>query len=159
MKYKIVKLKNVVGEYERLGLGVESLGVILGEKQGKALVMFFSNVNQGDYLTVDVSKADLTVTDMALPEKLCSELEEYINDNQERIAEKVRFEENPFGECELVELIVEKSQYAKLGLHKGERGVIASSKATRNKILVDFGREMENCDGFVSVDFNDIKKV
>ena len=121
--------------------------------------MFFNNVNQGDYLMLVMNKADLTITDMILPNNLCVELEEYIENNADKIANKTNFEVIPFKECDYVELIVEKEKYSKYGLHKGDRGIIASNKATKNKILVDFGNETQDFDGFISVDFEDVKKV
>jgi hypothetical protein len=159
MKYKIVKLKNLKEEYKKLGLGKDSLGLLLDEKQGKCLIMFFNNVNQGDYLVLVVNRSDLDITDMVLPNNLCKELEEYIENNADKIANKTGFEVIPFNECDEVELIVEKEKYFKFGVHKGDKGVIASNKATKNKILVDFGKEAEDFDGFISVDFEDIKKV
>ena len=159
MKYKIVKLKNLKEEYKKIGLDNGSLGLLLNEKNLKCLIMFFNNVNQGDYLVLVVNRADLDITDMVLPNNLCSELEEYIENNADKIASKTNFEEIPFKECDYVELIVEKEKYSKYGLRKGDRGIIASNKATKNKILVDFGKETEEFDGFISVDFEDIKKV
>ena len=159
MKYKIVKLKNLKEEYVKLGLSKDSLGLLLNEKNSQCLIMFFNNVNQGDYLVLVMSKADLEITDMVLPNTLCSELEEYIENNADKIASKTNFEELPFNECDYVELIVEKEKYSKYGLQKGDRGIIASNKATKNKILVDFGNVTEEFDGFVSVDFEDVKKV
>ena len=159
MKYKIVKIKNLKEEYKKIGLDNGSLGLLLNEKNSQCLIMFFNNVNQGDYLMLVMSKVDLTLTDMVLPNNLCSELEEYIQNNADKIASKTNFEELPFKECDYVELIVEKEKYSKYGLQKGDRGIIASNKATKNKILVDFGNVTEEFDGFVSVDFEDIKKV
>ncbi len=159
MKYKIVKIKNVKDEYKSIGLNAQSLGLILNEKNSQCLVMFFNNVNQGDYLVLVMSKADLEITDMVLPNNLSSELEEYIKRNADKIAKKTNFEVIPFNECDQVELIVDKEKYSKYGLSKGDRGIIASNKATKNKILIDFGKETEDFDGFVSVDFEDIKKV
>ena len=159
MKYKIVKLKNLKEDYKKIGLDNSSLGLLLNEKNSQCLIMFFNNDNQGDYLVLVMSKADLEITDMVLPNNLCSELEEYIENNADKIASKTNFEELPFNECDYVELIVEKEKYSKYGLRKGDRGIIASNKATKNKILVDFGKEAEDFDGFVSVDFEDVKKV
>ena len=159
MKYKIVKLKNIKDEYKNLGLNKDSLGLLLNEKKSQCLIMFFNNVNQGDYLMLVMNKADLTITDMVLPNNLCAELEEYIENNADKISRKTNFEVIPFNECDEVELVVDKEKYSKHGIHKGDRGIIASNKATKNKILVDFGKEMEDFDGFVSVDFDDIKKV
>ena len=159
MKYKIVKLKNLKEEHVKLGLSKDSLGLLLNEKNSQCLIMFFNNVNQGDYLVLVVNRSDLDITDMVLPSNLCAELEEYIENNADKISNKTNFEELPFNECDYVELIVEKEKYSKYGLRKGDRGIIASNKATKNKILVDFGNETQDFDGFVSVDFNDIKKV
>ena len=159
MKYKIVKLKNLKEEYVKLGLSKDSLGLLLNENNSQCLIMFFNNVNQGDYLMLVMSETDLIITDMVLPNNLCSELEEYIENNADKIASKTNFEDIPFNECDYVELIVEKEKYSKYGLRKGDRGIIASNKATKNKILVDFGKEAEDFDGFISVDFEDVKKV
>ena len=159
MKYKIVKLINLKEEYKKVGLDNGSLGLLLNEKNSQCLIMFFNNNNQGDYLISFINKEHLEITDMVLPEKLSSELEEYIQNNADKIANKTNFEEIPFNECDQVELIVDKEKYSKYGLRKGDRGIIASNKATKNKILVDFGKETEDFDGFVSVAFEDIKKV
>ena len=159
MKYKVVKIKNLKEEYKKIGLDNGSLGLLLKENNSQCLIMFFNNVNQGDYLVLVVNRTDLDITDMVLPNNLCSELEEYIQNNADKIASKTNFEEIPFKECDYVELIVEKEKYSKYGLQKGDRGIIASSKATKNKILVDFGNVTEEFDGFVSVDFEDVKKV
>ena len=159
MKYKIVKLKNLKEEYKKIGLDNGSLGLLLNEKNSQCLTMFFNNFNQGDYLVLVMNKEDLTITDMILPNKLCVELEEYIENNANKIAEKTKFEEIPFNECNQVELIVDKEKYSKYGLHKGDRGIVASNKVTKNKILVDFGKETEDFDGFISVDFEDLRKV
>ena len=159
MKYKIVKIKNLKEEYVKLGLSKDSLGLLLNEKNSQCLIMFFNNVNQGDYLMLVMSETDLIITDMVLPNNLCSELEEYIENNADKIASKTQFKGIPFKDCDQVELIVDKEKYSKYGLRKGDRGVIALNKATKNKILVDFGKETEDYDGFVSVDFEDLKKV
>ena len=159
MKYKIVKIKNLKEEYVKLGLSKDSLGLLLNEQNSQCLIMFFNNVNQGDYLMLVMSETDLIITDMVLPNNFCAELEEYIENNADKIASKTNFEELTFNECDYVELIVEKEKYSKYGLRKGDRGIIASNKATKNKILVDFGKETEDFDGFVSVYFKDIKKV
>ena len=98
MKYKIVKLKNLKEEYKKLGLSKDSLGLLLNEKNSQCLIMFFNNVNQGDYLVLVMSKTDLTITDMILPNNLCAELEEYIQNNADKIASKTNFEEIPFKE-------------------------------------------------------------
>ncbi len=123
------------------------------------LTLFFNNLNYGDYLVFNVEKSDLNVTDMVLPQKLCIELEKYINSNTKKILNKNNFEQNSFNECDQVELIVEKEKYSKYGIHKGDKGIIALNRASNNKILVDFSNATENFDGFISVDFSDIKKV
>ena len=159
MKYIIVKLKTEIDDYIKLGLSKNSLGLILTEKEDKVLVMFFNTFNQGDYLISLVEREHLEMTDIILPKQIRLELEEYIQSNADKIIGKTKFEEIPFNECDHVELIVNKEKYLKYGLNKGSIGVIASNKAIKNKILVDFGNETEDFDGFVSVDFEDIIKV
>ena len=159
MKYKIVKIKNLKEEYEQLGLSKDSLGLLLNEKNSQCLIIFFNNVNQGDYLVHIMSETDLIITDMVLHSKLCAELEEHIENNADKISNKTNFKAIPFNECDEVELIVEKEKYIKFGIRKGDKGIIASNNATKGKILVDFGTAKGNFDGFVSVDFEDIKKV
>jgi hypothetical protein len=159
MNYKIVKLKKVNEEYRKAGLNEESLGIVLGEKDGYILVMFFNKLNQGDYLVLPISKLHLEISETRLPEKLCSELEEYILNNTDKILAKNTFKENPFNECDYVELIVEKEKYTKYGLHKGARGVVALNRASKNEILVEFSVETEIFDEIISVDFEDVKKV
>ena len=105
-----------------------------------------------------MSETDLIITDMVLPSNLCAELEEHIENNADKISNKTNFKAIPFNECDEVELIVEKEKYIKFGIRKGDKGIIASNKATKNKILVDFGKETEDFDGFVSVNLEDIKK-
>lgn len=159
MKYKIVKIKKIKEEYKKLGLSKASLGLLLNEKNSQCLIIFFNNVNQGDYLVHVMGETDLIITDMVLHSNLCAELEEHIENNADKISNKTNFKAIPFNECDEVELIVEKEKYIKFGIRKGDKGIIASNKATKNKILVDFGKETEDFDGFVSVDFEDIKKV
>ena len=159
MKFKTVKLKKLNAEYKKLDLNVGTLGIIISESDGKALTMFINSLNKGDFLVANVNKSDLQVTDIVLPNNICAELEEYIEKNANKIVNKTTFKKIPFDECDYVQLIVEKRQYAKFGLHKGATGVVASNKATTNKILVDFGIDSQDFDGFVCVDFEDIKKV
>lgn len=159
MKYKIVKIKNLKEEYEQLGLSKDSLGLLLNEKNSQCLIIFFNNVNQGDYLVHVMSETDLIITDMVLPSNLCAELEEHIENNADKISNKTNFKAIPFNECDEVELIVEKEKYSIYGLNKGDRGIVATNNATKGKILVDFGNAKGDFDGFVSVNLEDIKKV
>ena len=159
MKYKIVKLRKIKDEYKKLGLNANSLGLNISEKQEQVLTMFFNTLNQGDYLILLAEKEDLIFTDMVLPKNLYVELEEYIKNNIEKIMHKTNFEEVPFNEHEQVELIANKEKHSKYGLHKGDKGVVLSNKATKNKVLVYFGKETKDFDGFVSVSFEDIRKV
>lgn len=159
MKYKIVKIKNLKEEYKKLGLNVDSLGLMLNGKDGKALTMFFNGDNLGDYLVLVADKTDLRNTDMILPDELCAELEAYIQNNFDKIANKTDFREIPFNECDEVELISQKEKYSIYGLNKGDRGIVATNNATKDKILIDFGNAKGDFDGFVSANLEDIKKV
>ena len=159
MKYKIVKLKIIDEKYKKIGLNTTTLGLVLEEKSTKILVMFFNNQNQGDYLTLLIDKKELELTDMELPQKICEELEEYILKNVDKIAEKTTFKKVLFEECDFVELTVEKDKYSKYGVHKGDRGVVASNKAVKNTILVEFNNETDKFDGFLPVEIEDIQKI
>ena len=159
MKYKIVKLKKSSHKYSEVGLEKESLGVVLKTQDAHAVIMFFSTFNQGDYLVISVNKEDLEFTDIVLPEKISSELENYIFNNADRIANKCSFDEIKVKEYDSVELVVEKDKYAKFGIHKGAKGVVAYNKATNNNVLVDFGVITEDFDGLLSVSVDDIMKI
>lgn len=56
MKYNIVKLKNLKEEHKKVGLDNGTLGLLLNEKKSQCLIMFFNNVNQGDYLISFINK-------------------------------------------------------------------------------------------------------
>lgn len=159
MKYRIVKLKRIDEKYKKIGLNETTLGLMLEEKNTEVLVMFFNSQNQGDYLTLLINKKELELTDMELPQKICEELEEYILKNVDEIAKKTTFKKVPFEECDFVELTVEKDEYSKYGVHKGDRGIVASNKAAKNTILVEFNNETDKFDGFISVEIEDIKKI
>ena len=159
MIYKIVKLKIIDEKYKKIGLNTTTLGLVLEEKSTKILVMFFNNQNQGDYLTLLIDKKELEFTDMELPQKICEELEEYILKNVDEIVEKTTFKKVPIEECDFVELTVEKDKYSKYGVHKGDRGVVASNKAVKNTILVEFNNETDKFDGFLPVEIEDIQKI
>ena len=158
MKYKFVKLNRINCEYKDKKLEENDIGILLGEKDAKSLVMFFNKKNKGDYLIALIGKNDLIKTDMELSDKIVAKMDEYIKSNTDKISQKTSFTEVLFEECDFVELLVEKEKYAKFGAHKGDKGVIALPRATKNQILVDFGNYSEDFDGLVSVEINDLKK-
>ena len=159
MKYKIVRLKNAKVEYLKRGLQLNSTGIILSENESDFIVLFFNEQNQGDYLSLPVKKEDALIMDVSLPEKLCLELEEYFLSERNKFKNKDNFDAIPFKECDLVELVVDKEKYLKFGLGKGDRGVVASSKAVKNKILIEFDLKTDEFDGFIMVDFEDVTKI
>ena len=156
MKYKVVKLLKEKEEYKNKGLIVGYLGIMINEAEEGCLVLFFNPKNQGDYLITTVNKNCLEITDITLPQDVYKDFDEFINSKNK--TQKVNFSSNPFNECDYVELVVNKEKYLKYGLKKGDKGVVASNKVVKNKILVDFGCETEDFDGFMSVDFEDLKK-
>ena len=159
MNYKLVLLKKINDEYKKLGLHEENPGIVLNENHDKSDVMFCNDFNQGDYLVLTVNNSDLEFTNMFLPENLVADFENFIHRSQNEIFLKTHFKEIPFNECDYVELIVEKEKYAKYGLHKGDRGVVASDKAIKNSVLVDFENASDDFDGFCSIDYKDIIKI
>ena len=115
MIFKIVRLKKETEEYKALGLNKDSLGLIVSEKESQCVTLFFNNSNQGDFLVRLINKSDLAETDSNLPESLCLELEKNILNDFDNFTNKDAFNNNPFNECDHVELIVEKEKYARYG--------------------------------------------
>ena len=122
MKYKIVKIKKIKEEYKKLGLSKDSLGLLLNEKNSQCLIIFFNNVNQGDYLVHVMGETDLIITDMVLHSNLCAELEEHIENNADKISNKTNFKAIPFNECDEVELMtVQKACSIEFSGHATEK--------------------------------------
>lgn len=159
MNYKVVKLKDYKTKYKNQGLTQNNVGILLSQKEEYFQVLFFNARNEGDYLVSLVDKNDVEYIEEDLQESITVEFDRYVKNNLEKIQNKQNFIMNPFNECDFVELIVEKEQYKKLGLKKGDRGVIALNKATKDKVLVEFDIETDKTDGFVLVNFEDVKKV
>ena len=159
MRLNIVKLKKATENYKKLGLDTACLGIIIDEQEFEYSTLFFNGCNQGDYLVLSVNKHEIEITNDEIPENLYLEIREYVKKNANAVMHKTPFNIMPFSECDQVVLIVEKEKYANLGLKKGDIGVIATNKASKNQILVDFGNVTKTFDGIVSVDFNDVKKL
>ena len=159
MNYKIVKLKNLINTDIKSSIDTTSLGLLLNEDKSRSLVMIFNNLNQGDYAIQVISNSNIEKTDFVLSEDINNQLEQFIKANASKILNKTTFNICPFNECDHVELVVEKDKYAKRGLHKGDKGIIATNKAIKNTILVDFGINSIDFDGLISVDIFDLAKV
>ena len=112
-------------------------------------------IHHGETFTIDKTVQNKDGS----PYIISSELENYIFNNADRIANKCSFDEIKVKEYDSVELVVEKDKYAKFGIHKGAKGVVAYNKATNNNVLVDFGVITEDFDGLLSVSVDDIMKI
>lgn len=114
-------------------------GVILKKlEQNQSLVLFFNDKILNDYAVVIVDNLDLEKENTQIPQELILELQNSNKLNADNILKKKSFEILKFNEYDLVELIVEREEYAKCNIHKGEKGIVVIDYAVDNQILVDF---------------------
>lgn len=133
-KFDLVKLKNVTAELKKFNLKAGDHGVVLsiGGKRSKILFFNDDNIGENGFLMID---NDLLLAEQ---EKLPIKFVEIIQNNIDTLKELTLFSEKKFKNVDYVELIVEKERYAKFGVHKGDRGYIASAEIVLNEMLVDF---------------------
>ena len=130
-------------------------GVVLKIEEAKYIVSFFNNKNEGDTAVVKVDKKDVKKD----PYSMSPELEKLLKDNFEKLLnDKDRLNRVPMEDYDEVEVIVEKEEYAKAGVHKGEIGYVMDFKAVDNHLLVDFPYLPEEYwDDALCVDYRDLK--
>lgn len=133
-KYNLVELINEVPTLNNRGIKVNTKGLILNETE-PYLVQFFNDENMGDFAYAKVNKTDLKIVG-ALPKELTSKMDKYIS-NQKIDLDKC-FVIPKIKEYDCVKLLVEKEEYAKCGVHKGDKGCVISEYAMDNTIEVDF---------------------
>lgn len=139
----VVTITKTNQEQEKNNLYVGAMGIVLKVIPiSKALVLFFNDKIEGDYMTAIVDKKYLKKQDVELPAGIFEEINKKMSNLGNM--EKQKFNKLKFKEYDFVELVVEDEKYAKEGIHKGERGVVAIDYAISNKILVDFSGIDEN---------------
>lgn len=159
----IVTLKNLDAKYNKHNLYKNVNGIVLKVlPYNKSLILFLNDKIIGDYAVVEVDNYDLKIEKEILPMNFTSELENLKKLNEEKLLKKQSFEKLSFNECDYVEMIVEEERYAKQGIHKGDRGVVAIDYAVNNSILVDFSgidKEGNYYGDCISVKVGDIKLI
>ena len=162
-KYDFVSLKNLKMEYKRKKLYENASGIVLENlPAGKVLVLFLNDKIHGDYAVLEIPISDLKKENFETPQKMIEIIEKSEKLKDEKVLKKNSFEKLKFNEYDWVELIVEKEEYAKEGIHKGETGVVAIDYAIDNDILVDFSGIDENGEYYgecISVKIEDLRLI
>lgn len=149
--YDNVELNTELEELAVRGIHKGCTGIIFEKKADICFVYFRNNKNRGDYACININQKYLDFW--------MKEPDEYIV-NWERFKAsgkfKTEFKINPFKEFDWVEVLVEKEEYAKEGLHKGMFANVAFNDAINDMLGVIFpgddGRDRE-----VEVHLDDIK--
>ena len=160
-KYDIVKLTKLDDKLLNLNLYLNTNGIVLESDNVSSKVLFLNDEILGDYAVVTVNndfleKENFVLTNEML--KICKEEEIRTKINNK----KNRFNKLKFKENDTVQLVVDREEYAKYGIYKGDKGIVAIDYSIDNSILVDFFKlyEDENyCGECVSVRLQDLEKV
>lgn len=136
--YDNIKLNTEIEELGNRGIHKNCMGTIAKLGMEKSLIVFYNRKDIGDYAFAWVENIYLDYIG-----KLDEEL---IKEFAERVAKLIPAEKLCFEECNLqeydsVELIVEKSKYAKLGAHRGMIGTILDPEKIDGSWLVYFADE------------------
>ena len=156
-KYDIVKLVELNEDLKKKNLRVGLHGVVLSANFDNSVVAFFNDENLGENLTVQVDNKFLKKENVTLPQKIIDIL---VSNPNKLFANDKALTTRIFNETDCVELVVEKEEYSKHNIHKGEIGVIASGEMINNKMLVDFtgvDKDVKISGEIISVDVNDLK--
>ena len=160
-KYDFVSLKNLKREYKIKKLYENASGIVLENlPAGKVLVLFLNDKIQGDYAVLEIPISDLKKENFETPQKMIEIIEKSEKLKDEKVLKKNSFEKLKFNEYDWVELIVEKEEYAKEGIHKGEYGCVMDNEVVGGRILVDFPNIDEEYYGeCISVKIEDLRLI
>lgn len=156
-KYDFVKLINLKEVYKQNNLYLNAQGIVLEFNNEKSKVLFLNEYNQGDYAYIEVINNDVKI----ISKDTHLTFVNYIKENLKSFIPKEKgFKKKEFEVYSQVELLVENERYSKLGVHKGDKGVIMEDYAVKDYVLVDFGRIDKNKNYFgdcISVRLKDIQ--
>lgn len=133
--YDNVKLIEEIEELSQRGIHKNCLGLIVKKDDDIYTVGFFNPKNLGEYIFAKVSRKHLTFV-VRSEDNIIRELKEKFSTKEFNLSES--FSKPDVKEYDQVELIVEKSRYAKDGVHKGARGSVISSYAISDEWLILF---------------------
>ncbi len=149
--YDNVELNVELAELSAKGIHKGCTGIILDVKADLCFVCFRNRKNIGDYACINVNRKYL--------EFYRREAEENIPD-WERFKASGKFKQeftiNSFNEFDWVEILYEKDEYAKKGLHKGMLANVLFDYAIDDNLSVMFPDD-DGYDVEVSVNIEDIK--
>ena len=156
-KNDFVKLIKLNDKYIKHNLYINAPGIVQDIQKDEIIVLFFNEYNWGDYALLSVDIQDIMVEKSQPP----AEVLDYIKTNIIGINKKEKgFKPILFKEYDNVEMIAEK--YTAQNVPKSAKGVVVSSYAVKDEILVDFGSLDKNKDyhgDCIVVNVNDIKKI
>lgn len=135
--YDNVMLNTEMEELSERGIHKGCFGLILDIKADMCFVRFRNRENIGDYACVSVNKKYLDVYNHE-PKDHIPAWEKFKASDK---IKKDRFKPRKFYEYDLVEVMVEKEQYAKYGVHRGMQGVIMRSECSSSEYYVIFTDE------------------
>lgn len=133
----LIKLINLKDKYIESNLYANVRGIILETNNETSKVLFLNEYIMGDYAVIKVDNIDI----VSLNEKMPKSLLDLISEDLSKINENKRsFQAKQFDIYTQVELVIEKENFAKHGIHKGDIGYIVEENAINNYVIVDFGR-------------------
>lgn len=159
-RYDIVKIVGLNNQMQDLNLELGFHGVILSTQLDKCEVLFFNDNNVGDATICEVANSNIELEDASLPSELKQTIDKSINEIKDNRKSKI-LTQIPFGNCDYVELIVDRDRYNKHNIHKGDKGFVAIADVIKDEILVDF-TYVDNgnlCGEVMSVNIHDLKKL
>ena len=141
MKFELydgIELNCETAELAACGIhrGYDGIAVNIGQE--KSLVVFYNPDDLGDYAFAWVENEKLNFQ-RKLDEPIKAEMEAWFK--KQDPAKKPRFREKRLQELDMVKVLVEKSEYAKYGVHKGMVGTILDPRKIGGKWLVFFPDE------------------
>lgn len=149
--YDDVKLNTELEDLAERGIHKGCLGIVFEIKADGVWVVFFNKSNRGDYAYVKVNEQYLDVLDLKYGKDI-NGWEKF----RSKTKLKTEFKINPYKEFDWVEILVEKKEYAKVGLHKGMLANVLFDYAIDDEIAVMFPGD-DGYDVEVNVNLDDIK--
>lgn len=132
--YDNVELNTELEELAEKGIHKGCTGIIL-EKTADICFVYFRNFkNYGDYACININEKHLDFW-IKEPQENIPNWERFKRTDK---TNKDRFKPQKFIEYDLVELIVEKEEYAKEGVHKGAKGAVMENYCIDSKYCVIF---------------------